>query len=186
MTPEVKPPGSQLPVFWETDVIYFANLLSVFYGNSCETESLTHQIDAIDTYAGRLAIILELFRAMHARFPGRSLGLIITADEETGGDAGVRHLFDDVGIRCGVCLVPDGGSPNQIIVQEKGALHCHLRTTGRARYAARPWLADNPLERLMDRLTELRQHFGAMATVADHWHPTFSVTIARTSNRTTN
>lgn len=49
MTPDVKPPGSQLPVFWEIDVICFANLLSVFYGNSCETESLTHQIDAIDT-----------------------------------------------------------------------------------------------------------------------------------------
>ena len=51
---------------------------------------------------GAVAIMLELFREMHRRYPGISMGLAITSDEEQGGESGVRYLVEEEGLRCGV------------------------------------------------------------------------------------
>ncbi|MDA0991762.1 MAG: M20/M25/M40 family metallo-hydrolase, partial [Verrucomicrobia bacterium] len=81
---------------------------------------------------GSLAIMLEVFLSIHGRFPHASLGLLITADEETGGESGVRYLFEDIGFRCGTVLLPDGGSLGEIVSEEKGALHLRLACDGHA------------------------------------------------------
>ena len=61
---------------------------------------------------GQLAIMMELFRSLHSRFPDASLGLAITSDEERGGRDGVRYLVEEAGLRCGLAMIPDGGSLN--------------------------------------------------------------------------
>ena len=104
---------------------------------------------------GALAIMMEVFRAIHGESPGASLGLLITADEETGGQAGTRYLFDELGFRCGCVLVPDGGSLNEISVEEKGVLHLRLSCEGHASHAARPWLGDNPFDYLRAALDRI-------------------------------
>ncbi|NIP94173.1 MAG: M20/M25/M40 family metallo-hydrolase, partial [Akkermansiaceae bacterium] len=48
---------------------------------------------------GPLAILLELFKAFHTRHEDASIGLLVTSDEESGGQAGVRHVFEDRGFR---------------------------------------------------------------------------------------
>ena len=96
---------------------------------------------------GALAIMLELFREHRRKNPDASLALLVTSDEETGGDAGVRHLFDDLGFRCGTVLVPDGGSLTEITIEEKGLLQIEMIIRGHTAHAARPWLAQNELER---------------------------------------
>ncbi|HRH96534.1 MAG TPA: M20/M25/M40 family metallo-hydrolase, partial [Prosthecobacter sp.] len=79
---------------------------------------------------GQCAIMLELFCDLHRRFPGISLGIAFTSDEERGGDDGVRHLFETLGLRCGLAIVPDGGSINRVTVEEKGILQVKLRVIG--------------------------------------------------------
>lgn len=141
---------------------------------------------------GQDAILIELFSALHVMHPGISLGLMLTSDEERGGTDGVRYLLDDEGIRCGRALIPDGGSLNDVTVEEKGVLHARLTTTGHEAHGARPWLGENAVERLMDRLAALRQHFAAFwpgAAIEDqvnHWFPTCSVTMFDTPNTTPN
>mgnify|MGYP001816722182 CR=1 FL=1 len=66
---------------------------------------------------GIVAILLELFRHFHLQSPGIALGLAITADEEQGGENGTRALFEDFGLRCEVAMVPDGGSPEDVVVE---------------------------------------------------------------------
>ena len=68
---------------------------------------------------GELAILLELFRTLHQKRPGISLGLVVTSDEESGGTHGTRFLFEDYGLRCGTAIIPDSGSVNDIAVEEK-------------------------------------------------------------------
>jgi hypothetical protein len=92
---------------------------------------------------GELAILLEIFRAFHERYPGISLGMAVTSDEEIGGEHGTRFLFEKAGIRCGVAIVPDSGSLNEIAVEEKGILHLKIVARGSAGHASRPWLVDN-------------------------------------------
>jgi len=135
---------------------------------------------------GPLAILLELFRDVHTRHPGRSLGLAITSDEENGGDCGLRYLVEDRGLRCGVAIIPDGGSPGEVVVEEKGIAQIAVKCVGRSAHAARPWLVRNPLEHLMTRLVALQDHFRTLASGEDHWHPTCAVTVMHAPNDSNN
>ena len=139
---------------------------------------------------GQVAIMIELYRAVQRSHPGLSFGLAITSDEERGGENGIGYLFGKAGVRCGVALVPDGGSPTQVTVEEKGILHLRLKAEGREIHAARPWLGPNAvlalsrgLAAIGDRFEQLR---GDEPEGDDHWYPTFSPTIIGTSNETVN
>jgi succinyl-diaminopimelate desuccinylase len=132
---------------------------------------------------GALAILMVLFRRFHRAHPGISLGLAVTTDEETGGEHGVRYLIDEVGLRCGCALIPDGGSPHEITIEEKGILHLQLVTAGLPAHAARPWLGDNPIPHLTAGLDRLAEAFEKFKTdTDDYWHPTCTVTGIGTEN----
>ena len=136
---------------------------------------------------GQCAIMLELFCDLHRRFPGIPLGIAFTSDEERGGDDGVRYLFETLGLRCGLAIVPDGGSINRITVEEKGILQVRLRVVGKEGHAAAPWLGPNALATLAQCLVRLSQHFDAMQDASpDHWYPTCVPTICHTPNTTIN
>jgi len=52
-------PG-EMPKFWDRNIVFFANLLSIFYGNKGKTETLKQQVGGLETYGGRLIPILDL------------------------------------------------------------------------------------------------------------------------------
>lgn len=52
-------PG-ELPVLWDRRVIFVANLLSLFFGNTSQTQNLRREVGPIETYGGRLIPILGL------------------------------------------------------------------------------------------------------------------------------
>lgn len=132
---------------------------------------------------GALAILMVLFRRFHRANPGISLGLVVTTDEETGGAHGVRYLIDEIGLRCGCALIPDGGSPHEITVEEKGILHLQLISAGLPAHAARPWLGDNPIPHLTAGLDRLAAAFDELKSdTDDYWHPTCTVTGIGTEN----
>ncbi|MFQ5597997.1 MAG: M20 family metallopeptidase [Nitrospiria bacterium] len=135
---------------------------------------------------GALAMMLEIFRQMHSFSPDASLGIVVTSDEETGGEAGIGYLVKEKGLRCGEAMIPDGGSLNEITVEEKGILHLKLRCRGRTAHAARPWLGNNPIEHLIDRFQVLRNFFDEKKEGASKWHPTCAVTRVGTENQTIN
>ncbi len=135
---------------------------------------------------GTLAIVMELFRTVHRNFPGASLGLAVTSDEEMGGESGVGFLFQQCGLRCANALIPDGGSLDEITVDEKGIIHLKVKAHGHPAHAARPWLGDNPIERLISGLDRVRGLFKAWQVSEDHWHPTCAITVIATENSTVN
>jgi succinyl-diaminopimelate desuccinylase len=136
---------------------------------------------------GAVAIILEIFRNTLRRHPEASIGIVITSDEEIGGENGIGHLFGEAGIRCGIALVPDGGSLNRITIHEKGILHLGLHCKGLSGHGSRPWLGDSAAELLIERLGVLRDRFNReFPATDDHWHPTCAITTLNTPNRTIN
>ena len=63
MVIEIKNISGQLPEFWDRNVIFFANTLSIFYDNIDGLNELKQQIKGVDTYGGRLIPIINiLFR----------------------------------------------------------------------------------------------------------------------------
>lgn len=140
---------------------------------------------------GADAVMLELFRTLHAKHPGISLGLALTSDEERGGADGVRFLVEDIGLRAGIVIVPDGGSLNEVTIEEKGVLHLQVMRQGHSAHGARPWLGTNALELLLERITDLRNDFSENWPIdrdADHghWYPTCSLNIVETPNESPN
>lgn len=135
---------------------------------------------------GALAILLEVFRHIHTNFNHASLGIAVTSDEETGGEFGIGYLVNEMGLRCGQAMIPDGGSINEVTVEEKGILHLKITCDGHTAHAARPWKGENPIEILMDRLNELRKVFDDFEQNKDHWHPTCSITMISTENQQVN
>lgn len=135
---------------------------------------------------GPLAILLEIFRNLHIQYSNISLGLVITSDEERGGHSGMRFLIDEIGLRCDVAMIPDGGSLDKITVEEKGILHLRIQCNGHSAHAARPWLGNNPLEHIVEAVVCLSKSFDSLKKGKDHWHPTCALTIIKTLNQTVN
>ncbi len=135
---------------------------------------------------GALAILLELFRSIQQSRAGASIGLAVTSDEETGGASGMGYLFGEAGVRCGEALIPDGGSLAEVTVEEKGILHLKVTSSGRDGHAARPWLADNAIDKMMAGLERVRRFFNDLQEPDTTWHPTCSITLLSTANETIN
>jgi len=107
MNPAVHPTPGELPSFWDRSVVFFANLLSLFYGNASQREVLVSQVGGIECYGGRLLPILStLFRQGDSllvlerepdddlmRYFERDLGLALP-DVEILGDAWYDSLLD--------------------------------------------------------------------------------------------
>ena len=134
---------------------------------------------------GIVAILLELFRRFHLQSPGISLGLAITTDEEIGGENGTHALVDLHGVRCKTAMVPDGGSLDEVVIEEKGILHLHLESSGVACHSARPWLGHNALTALLGALERIQDLFPDPQT-PEHWHPTCSISRVSTPNLSIN
>lgn len=142
---------------------------------------------------GQLAIMIELIRYLSRECPGCSVGIAITSDEERGGEHGVRYLVEEVGLRCGIAIIPDGGSLHEVIVEEKGIIHLQLEAVGVSAHAARPWLAVNALERLTGAIGRIKTYFEnerPIQVVADdpmtHWFSTCTETMIGTTNDSPN
>jgi len=134
---------------------------------------------------GALALLILLFRNMHKRFPGLLLGLVVTSDEEIGGEHGLSYLFKEIGLKCEAALIPDGGSINQVVVEEKGILHLRLESHGKSTHAARPWLGKNALDRLLQCIAQIQKSF-PFTEEENYWVPTCSVTCMNTDNQSIN
>ena len=135
---------------------------------------------------GAMAIMLELFKNFLKKHPNASLGIAITSDEEQGGTSGIGYLFDEVGLKCGLAINPDGGGLHEITIAEKGVIHLHISCEGHSSHAARPWLGENSIELLVEKVLLLKQYFSSLKKEDSKWYPTSSLTIIKTPNQTTN
>jgi succinyl-diaminopimelate desuccinylase len=136
---------------------------------------------------GQIAVLTDVFRTTLLEHPDLPLGLMITTDEESGGEHGVHYLLGEKGYRCGSAIIPDSGRLNELVVVEKGIINGRLVSRGRAGHSSRPWLSDNAVHRLVRNLERLIAHFEAAAGEArEHWHATVSANVLATHNRTLN
>lgn len=85
-------------------------------------------------------------------------GIMLTTDEEIGGEHGVSELLAD-GWSADLAIVPDGGENWQIESAAKGVLAIELSASGRSAHGSRPWEGDNAIVRLMDVLTDVQRKF---------------------------
>ena len=75
-----------------------------------------------------------------------NLGIMLTSDEEIGGQNGVGALFENYD--CNICVLPDAGTDKEICIEAKGVLQLRITIPGVAGHGARPWQTDSPILKL--------------------------------------
>lgn len=129
-----------------------------------------------DKYAVALSLIVfrERLHALRLRGQDQSdmaLGVLITGDEEIGGHNGAAKALPH--LRTEYVLALDGGSPEKLVIREKGVLNLRLTSTGRPAHGARPWLGQNAIDLLMDDYARMKTIFAEHAD-PEHWHKTIN------------
>jgi len=120
MTVEVKIRPGQLPTFWDRDVIFFANLLSIFYDNHGELERLKQHVMGVETYGGRLVPIINLI------FKGDNNLLVL---EKPPDQTLVRYFQDDLGLSLPNIVILSHSVYDSLITQVNELLHDEINQT---------------------------------------------------------
>lgn len=133
-----------------------------------------------DKYAVALSLVMlkNELRRLNDQGKGQAdlpFGILLTGDEEVGGSDGADQALGQ--LRTDFCIALDGGSPDRIVVKEKGVLRLTLTAHGKAAHGARPWLGDNAIEQLVSDYGHIKTYFQQQRK--DHWHRTINWGIVR-------
>jgi acetylornithine deacetylase/succinyl-diaminopimelate desuccinylase-like protein len=131
-----------------------------FYGRGvldmkCAIATFMQVIDAIATE-----------RADAASWGAYDIGIMITSDEEAGGDAGVGYLVDK-GYIPTVCVLPDGGDNWQVQTFAKGFLFLSVTAEGRPAHASRPWDGKSAIDMLIATIQDIQALFPTQTPKTD-------------------
>ncbi len=126
-----------------------------------------------DKYAAALSLDLLSRHLERVRGAGGSqkdlpFGVLITGDEEVGGENGARKALSE--IEADFCIALDGGRLQKIVVKEKGVLRLRACAKGKAAHGARPWLGENAIDILTQDCMTVQSFF--TESTPDHWHKT--------------
>ena len=120
MTVEVKTRPGQLPTFWDRDVIFFANMLSIFYDNHGELERLKQHVMGVETYGGRLIPIINLI------FKGNNNLLVL---EKPPDQTLIRYFQDDLGLSLPDIVILSHKVYDSLITHVNEMLHDEINPT---------------------------------------------------------
>ena len=91
---------------------------------------------------GQIAVLLDIFKNNTYT---KHVGILLTSDEEIGGENGVKSVLDNNDIRAKIVIVPDAGENFTFVDSEKALLQLDLVTTGISAHASRPNLGKNAI-----------------------------------------
>lgn len=104
------------------------------------------------------AVMIEVMKNFAQADPRPSLGLILSADEEIGGENGVGFLLRKKGFRPELAVVPDGGTDlSSVVLKEKGLIDLKIKSFGRSAHGARPFLGVNAIDALIGKYAKIRK-----------------------------
>lgn len=106
-----------------------------------------------------VAALMIAFKEAVAGNINRSIALMLTSDEEQSGLNGVRYLLDEVGYRCKIAIIPDGGHNFELVVKEKGGFWIKVSAGGKSAHGSRTWLGENAILKLMNFYYEFEEKF---------------------------
>ncbi len=136
---------------------------------------------ACDMKSG-VAVLMQLMRHFAQYDDKPDIGLMITTDEERGGENGVGHLLNNLEYRADLAVIPDGGNaPDEVIVKNKGFLHLKITSRGTAAHASRPWEGKSAIHELMDKLRQIKELY---PDTHEQWTETINIGTINGGNAT--
>ncbi|MBU1198999.1 MAG: M20 family metallopeptidase [Nanoarchaeota archaeon] len=121
-----------------------------------------------DMKAG-LAISMVLFKKYHKT---KSIGLMITTDEELGGHNGAGYVSK---LYKTDFIIASEPTYLNIVIKEKGVIWLKLIAKGKACHGSRPWLGENAIDILIKTYEKLRKKFPHINK--DCWETTMNLGV---------
>jgi acetylornithine deacetylase/succinyl-diaminopimelate desuccinylase-like protein len=107
------------------------------------------------------ACYLYLVQDLKDELGAYDFGIMLTADEEIGGQNGVGFLLEQ-GYGGEVCFLPDGGNNWRIEETNNGFWMVKVTANGVSAHGSRPWEGENAISTLVEGLDEIKGMFGAL------------------------
>ncbi len=104
------------------------------------------------------ALFMQIADDLKDRLDDYDFGIMLTSDEEVGGENGVKALVK-AGYGSDVCVLPDAGKDWKIETSHKGCWIGEIRAKGVAAHGSKPWDGDNAIYNLMEALIGIRSLF---------------------------
>ncbi len=121
---------------------------------------------------GVVSAMMELIKDKEIR--KTSTGLLLTTDEEIGGENGVGYLVKNNLVKTDCVIVPDGGENFKLILAEKGVLTVQILAEGRSVHGSRPWLGENAILKLIRLFEKINLSLPKLKPPA-FWQPTVNL-----------
>ncbi len=167
--------------------IFFQGHLDVVEGDDSQFVPRTNGVHlygrgAVDM-KGFDAIVMHLLRNKSALQDEYDIGIMLTSDEETGGQNGALQLRN-LGYDCDCLVNGDGGYHHALIYAEKGILKFKMSVATKPGRHPNPWRGENAFDILVqnyENITSLFPH-QKQATDEDNWYTTYSSYDVRVEN----
>lgn len=105
------------------------------------------------------ACYLLLARELKNKISDYDFGIMLTSDEEIGGENGVSYLLKQ-GYGADVCILPDGGNDWHIETTCNAVWIARVIANGQTAHGSRPWEGSNAINNLVESLSQIHQLFG--------------------------
>ncbi len=102
---------------------------------------------------------IELLEELINEGIDKSLGLLLTSDEEISGSEGAQKFMADH-YQPEVVLMPDGGRNWNLVCDEKGAIWVEVSVCGDPAHGSRPWKGKNALDIFNSYLAQAEKILG--------------------------
>ncbi len=154
----VMPPSGKVPILLMShfDVVEGANDQFFPYEKNGQ---LYGRGSLDDKYAVALSLILlknylNRLRSMGLDQEDLPFGILLTGDEEKGGEDGANKVLAEV--KTNFCIALDGGDVDQVVTKEKGIAVFKLISSGKSSHGARPWLGENAVDNLISDYQKIK------------------------------
>lgn len=102
-----------------------------------------------------IAMFMQLVEDLKNNLSEYDLGLMITSDEEVGGQNGTKKLLE-IGYHPQICVLPDGAQNWALEQSCKGVMWIVATASGIAAHGSRPWEGESAIEKMLSFLHDVR------------------------------
>lgn len=107
---------------------------------------------------GAVAVMIEVLKYFSKQQNIPSIGIMLTTDEELGGENGVNYLINTKGYKSKFAIIPDGGwDLSRTVLDQKGILHLKIKAYGKSAHGASPFLGENAIDKLFEYYSEIKK-----------------------------
>lgn len=124
---------------------------------------------------GGLATLITFMQDISKQRIQKHIILLITSDEEVGGNSGTGWLLKTHGFRSRFFLTAEGERKYLIKYQQKGVLMLKLQVKGKGDHSSYTWKGENAIEKLYEVYQTIAKQFPADKKDPEHWYTTINL-----------